>query len=113
MLRLEQIVAFRHHRLITIDLHQNPRSLVFTHYCGKRRSYGTFIVWRKTAKKRMAAKLHAIKAELVRRGSGCQEPFGTLSGQVFSQKVLRRTTVERQRHSVRRRMGNINRVVGR
>jgi group II intron reverse transcriptase/maturase len=41
--------------------------LGFTHYCGKRRSNGTFIVWRKTAKKRMVAKLRAIKAELVRR----------------------------------------------
>jgi hypothetical protein len=28
------------------------------------RSNGAFIVWRKTAKKRMVAKLHAIKAEL-------------------------------------------------
>src|SRR6201997_2607704 len=38
--------------------------LGFTHYCGKRRSNGTFTVWRKTAKKRMVAKLKAIKAEL-------------------------------------------------
>ncbi len=38
--------------------------LGFTHYCGKRRSNGAFIVWRKTAKKRMVAKLHAIKAAL-------------------------------------------------
>ena len=38
--------------------------LGFTHYCGKRRSNGAFIVWRKTAKKRMVAKLRAIKAEL-------------------------------------------------
>jgi RNA-directed DNA polymerase len=38
--------------------------LGFTHHCGKRRSNGSFIVWRKTAKKRMVAKLHAIKAEL-------------------------------------------------
>jgi RNA-directed DNA polymerase len=38
--------------------------LGFTHYCGKRRSNGSFIVWRKTAKKRMVAKLHALKAEL-------------------------------------------------
>ena len=37
------------------------------HYCGKRRSDGTFIVWRKTAKKRMVAKLRVLKAELVRR----------------------------------------------
>jgi RNA-directed DNA polymerase len=41
--------------------------LGFTHYCGKRRSNGAFIVWRKTAKKRMVAKLHAIKAELRHR----------------------------------------------
>jgi hypothetical protein len=41
--------------------------LGFTHYCGKRRKDGAFIVWRATAKKRMAAKLLAIKAELIRR----------------------------------------------
>ena len=41
--------------------------LGFTHYCGKRRSDGSFIVWRKTASKRMVAKLRAIKAELIRR----------------------------------------------
>ena len=41
--------------------------LGFTHYCGKRRSNGTFIVWRETAKKRLVAKLQAIKAALRRR----------------------------------------------
>jgi len=41
--------------------------LGFTHYRWKRRSNGAFVVWRKTAKKRMVAKLHAIKAELCRR----------------------------------------------
>jgi hypothetical protein len=41
--------------------------LGFTHYCGQRHSNGAFIVWRITAKKRMAAKLNAIKAELHRR----------------------------------------------
>src|ERR1700688_1804174 len=41
--------------------------LGFTHYCGRRRSDRTFIVWRKTAKKRMVAKLHVLKAELSRR----------------------------------------------
>ena len=41
--------------------------LGFTHYCGKRRSNGSFIVWRKTASKRMVAKLRTIKAELTRR----------------------------------------------
>src|SRR6202140_104266 len=41
--------------------------LGFTHYCGKGRKDGAFTVWRVTAKKRMVAKLLAIKAELVRR----------------------------------------------
>jgi RNA-directed DNA polymerase len=41
--------------------------LGFTHYCGKRKSDGTFIVWRETAKKRLVAKLKAIKVELIRR----------------------------------------------
>jgi RNA-directed DNA polymerase len=41
--------------------------LGFTHYCGKLRSTGAFTVWRETAKKRMVAKLQAIKAELYRR----------------------------------------------
>jgi group II intron reverse transcriptase/maturase len=41
--------------------------LGFTHYCGTRRSNGAFTVWRKTAKKRMVAKLRLIKAELRHR----------------------------------------------
>jgi group II intron reverse transcriptase/maturase len=41
--------------------------LGFTHYCGKRRKDGAFIVWRETAKKRLVAKLQEIKAELNRR----------------------------------------------
>ena len=41
--------------------------LGFTHYCGKRRSDGSFIVWRKTASKRMVAKLRSLKAALIRR----------------------------------------------
>ncbi len=40
--------------------------LGFTHFCGQRRN-GAFIVWRVTAKKRMVAKLRAIKTELRRR----------------------------------------------
>ena len=39
----------------------------FTHYCGQRHKSGTFTVWRITAKKRMVAKLKAIKVELQRR----------------------------------------------
>jgi hypothetical protein len=41
--------------------------LGFTHYCGQRHKSGTFTVWRITAKKRMVAKLKAIKVELKRR----------------------------------------------
>src|SRR3974390_3297111 len=40
--------------------------LGFTHYCGKRRKDGVFIMWRETAKKRMVAKLQEIKLELTR-----------------------------------------------
>jgi group II intron reverse transcriptase/maturase len=41
--------------------------LGFTHFCGQRHKKGTFTVWRITAKKRMVAKLKAIKVELQRR----------------------------------------------
>jgi hypothetical protein len=41
--------------------------LGFTHYCGKRRKDGAFTVWRETAKKRLVAKVQAIKLELMRR----------------------------------------------
>ena len=41
--------------------------LGFTHFCGQRKTNGAFTVWRITAKKRMVAKLKAIKAELQRR----------------------------------------------
>src|SRR4029453_11918230 len=68
--------------------------LGFTHYCGTTRNSGVFTVWRKTEKKRMVAKLRAIKAELrlsdaragrVRRGmaaEGCRWllPISCLSG---------------------------------
>jgi len=57
--------------------------LGFTHYCGTRLRDGSFIVWRKTAKKRMAAKLQALKAELRRR---MHEPIPVVGEWV--QKVL-------------------------
>jgi len=41
--------------------------LGFTHFCGRTTHAGAFTVWRITAKKRMAVKLKAIKAELQRR----------------------------------------------
>src|SRR5215472_12830441 len=41
--------------------------LGFTHFCGNLTSSGAFIVWRKTASKRMVAKLRAVKAELQHR----------------------------------------------
>jgi hypothetical protein len=58
--------------------------LGFTHYCGRRRSNGSFVVWRQTAKKRMAAKLLVIKAELRRR---MHEPSSQVGEWV--QKVVR------------------------
>src|SRR3979490_2093701 len=42
--------------------------LGFTHFCGQLNSRRALIDWRITAKKRMVAKLKAIKAELRRRG---------------------------------------------
>jgi group II intron reverse transcriptase/maturase len=41
--------------------------LGFTHICGKRRSNGRFTVLRQTIRKRLQAKLSAVKAELKRR----------------------------------------------
>ena len=51
--------------------------LGFTHYCGQRHKSGTFTVWRITAKKRMVAKLKAIKAELQRRMHDRMAEVGT------------------------------------
>src|SRR5581483_8870207 len=52
-------------------------------YCG-RRSNGGFTVWRETAKKRLVAKLHAIKAELCH---GRHEPIPTIGA--WLQQVTR------------------------
>ena len=41
--------------------------LGFTHFCGRTTHTGAFTVWRITAKKRMVAKLQALKVELQRR----------------------------------------------
>src|SRR5450432_3366751 len=41
--------------------------LGFTHFCGRTTHAGAFTVWRITAKKRMVAKLKALKVELQRR----------------------------------------------
>jgi len=40
--------------------------LGFTHFCTRSRKWGTFVIGRKTIKKRMRAKLLAIKIELRR-----------------------------------------------
>ena len=58
--------------------------LGFTHYCGRRRNNGSFIVWRETANKRMVAKLHEIKAELRHR---MHEPSSQVGE--WLQKVVR------------------------
>jgi hypothetical protein len=48
----------------------SPRSrtviLGFTHFCTRSRKWGSFVIGRKTIKKRMRAKLLAIKIELRR-----------------------------------------------
>ncbi len=41
--------------------------LGFTHFCTRSRKYGSFVIGRKTIKKRMRAKLQEIKMELRRR----------------------------------------------
>src|SRR5437667_137383 len=51
--------------------------LGFTHYCGQRHKSGTFTVGRITAKKRMVAKLKAIKVELQRRMHDRMAEVGT------------------------------------
>ena len=72
--------------------------LGFTHFCGKRRN-GAFIVWRITAKKRMVAKLRAIKAELRHR---MHEPVASVG------EWLQRVTLGYYRyHAV---PGNIDRL---
>jgi hypothetical protein len=48
--------------------------LGFTHYCGKT-SKGRFVIWRRTAGKRMRAKLLAVKQELRRK---MHEPVGVV-----------------------------------
>ena len=50
--------------------------LGFTHYCGTN-SKGYFVVWRRTAAKRMRAKLQGIKQELRRK---MHEPVGVVGG---------------------------------
>jgi RNA-directed DNA polymerase len=41
--------------------------LGFTHFCTRSRKYGSFVIGRKTIKKRMRATLQAIKMELRKR----------------------------------------------
>ena len=74
--------------------------LGFTHYCGKRRKDGAFIVWRETAKKRLVAKLQAIKAELKHRR---HEPIASVGA--WLQKV---TSGYYQYHAV---PGNLPRLM--
>ena len=51
--------------------------LGFTHFCGHLTSSGAFNVWRITAKKRMVAKLSALKAELQHRKHHRTSDVGT------------------------------------
>jgi group II intron reverse transcriptase/maturase len=62
---------------------RRPSFLGFTHHCGKRRGNGAFIIWRKTAKKQMVAKLRAIKLQLRSRRN---EPVAVVGA--WLQKVV-------------------------
>ena len=91
--------------------------LGFTHICGKNRKTGYFEVKRKTVKKRMRAKLQAIKAELRRR---MHEPkavtgewlesvvrgyfqYHAVPGNMGSLNLFREKLARLWRHALRRR----------
>ena len=75
------------------------RLLGFTHYCGQRHKSGTFTVWRITAKKRMVAKLKAIKVELQRRMHDRMAEVGTWLRKVVLGYYHRfKTGIKRSQH---------------
>jgi RNA-directed DNA polymerase len=61
------VIVIRYADDLVVGFQQTFTFLGFTHFCGRRHKSGTFTAWRITAKKRMVAKLKAIKAELQRR----------------------------------------------
>ena len=91
--------------------------LGFTHICGKNEKTGYFVVKRKTIKKRMRAKLQAIKAELRRRmhdpiaqtGKWLQSVvrgyflYHAVPGNMSSMQLFRERLARLWRHTIRRR----------
>src|SRR6202030_2639090 len=61
--------------------------LGFTHYCGKRRSDGSFIVWRKTAKKRMGREATRDQSRVSARQAGAG-PAGRGVGEEGPHRLL-------------------------
>jgi RNA-directed DNA polymerase len=55
--------------------------LGFTHFCTRSRKYGSFVIGRKTIKKRMRATLQAIKMELRKR---LHDPIAKTGAWVYS-----------------------------
>jgi group II intron reverse transcriptase/maturase len=91
--------------------------LGFTHICGKNGKTGYFVVRRKTVRKRMRAKLQALKAELRRRmhqpiaatGEWLQSvvrgyyQYHAVPGNIASLGVFRERLIRQWRHVLRRR----------
>jgi RNA-directed DNA polymerase len=91
--------------------------LGFTHMCGRTRKTGSFVVRRKTVKKRMRAKLQAIKAEVRKRmhdplrctGAWLQTvirgyfQYHAIPGNTPSLSVFRERLRRLWRHAIRRR----------
>lgn len=91
--------------------------LGFTHMCGKNAKTGYFVVRRKTVKKRMRAKLQAVKAELRRRmheplaqtGEWLQSvvrgyfQYHAVPGNTVSLSLFRERLARLWRHVIRRR----------
>jgi RNA-directed DNA polymerase len=91
--------------------------LGFTHMCGKNGKTGYFVVRRKTVRKRMRAKLQALKAELRRRmhapiaetGEWLQSvvrgyyQYHAIPGNIDSLGVFRERLIRMWRHVLRRR----------
>jgi RNA-directed DNA polymerase len=71
--------------------------LGFAHYCGQRHKSGTFTVCRITAKKRMVAKLKAIKVELQRRMHDRMANVGAWLRKVVREQMARSWAVRRVR----------------
>jgi len=113
---LEDKIVQRAVVTILNEIYEND-FLGFTHMCGKNGKTGYFVVRRKTVKKRMRAKLQALKAELRRRmheplaqtGEWLQSvvrgyfQFHAVPGNTASLSLFRERLARLWRHAIRRR----------